>query len=355
MLQFVRPPPPAPQFITGPRGAPPPTLEGAKVLFAAWSSSMAKTEKKLRGLNTDSVSHYRTHWNKWVAWITVQGVPWTEVTATMVTRYLAQVPRRATVRRQETDSEDKQASEVTQRRYWRLLRDVYRHAMVMDWTNTNPCDTAQEVPRSEDMDSMILTPSILNMLQTGIVNAHDKRDKHTWQQIRDDALVLLVLHTALKTSEIQQLRQDHLWHGRSQTHGLHYKLTIEGQREVQKRELPVLDVDLARIFQLWLDERKKVKGCPTWIFFGQKTEAEGGVKLRSQLTAKTVFLIISKAIATHVPANAFESSLAHVGGECLRNSVISKWIGNNISLEEVKERAGVAELRAIARLDRSAK
>lgn len=335
---------------TAPRqedGAPAPV--SASALFDEWASAGASRARN--SLNPRSINNYRSIWSNWLRWLPPE-TPWSQASAAQVSAFLQQISPSASARLKQHHISEREASSVTQRRYWRVLRDIYRHAFISRWCQTNPCEADSDVSQSEAMDSMILPSWALRQLEAGIVRAHTTREASTWQQLRNDALLLVLLHSGAKTGEIAALRVDQLLPLQTQQHQPHWGVNIDGGRASQNRHIVLPADPTGPVLDKWLHTRRQLERCPPWLFFGAKSHLVEGRRERTALTNKSIFLCISEAVKTHLPADAFESFLAHVGGETIRNSVLARWLEEGVAPEEVSRRAGLSASRHVTRLDR---
>src|SRR2546429_8332588 len=85
-------------------------------------------------------------------------------------------------------------SEVTRRRYWRLLERIYDHALDHGWVSANPAAglAPQERPPAEDGQGHCLPAPLWNALPRHIPMADG------FQSARDRAILLLLYELALE-------------------------------------------------------------------------------------------------------------------------------------------------------------
>ena len=316
-------------------------------VFDQWAGASAKKARK--SLNDRSIQNYRSTWFNWIAALP-EDCRWESATPQHVTNYLQKVTASARARMKSNGIGERPASPVTRHRYWRVLRDIYTYAVIMGDCAENPCIEATEVPRNEVMASMILPPWALDTMRSGILDAHDSRESATWQQVRDDTMMMLLLETGAKTSELTALRADQVWPVETMRKKAQWAVNLDGGRSAQNRHFTIADPRVGTLIAKWLRTRRDIEGVPPWLFFGAKSTGEGAERQRSALTQKSVFVLVASVVQKHLPANAFEGPLSHVGAETIRNSVLRRWIAEGMSTEDVMTKAGVAELRAVARL-----
>ncbi|ABD72069.1 hypothetical protein Rfer_4383 (plasmid) [Rhodoferax ferrireducens T118] len=321
----------------------------AHAAFESWAAG-AVSRKRMH-LCPRSVKQYRSTWFNWVAWLPPH-TPWEKAAPEQVSAYLHQLSASATARQTQPNSSRRPASTVTQRRYWRMLRDIYAHAVVMAWCEANPCAQATEIPASEAMASMILPAWALRQLQDGILHQASRQAVRKWQDVRNDALLLLLLHTGAKTGELVSLRVDQALKIRTEKHGEQWAIQIDGEKDCQQRHITLDEPRAGAALAQWLRVRQHVPRKSPWLFFGAKSHVIDGKRELSPLSSKTIFILVAGALKAHLPPNTFEGMLSHAGAEAIRNSVLARWLEAGLGQEEVMRRAGVAEIRAVVRLDR---
>lgn len=326
-----------------------PPAAGAWRPFDAWIRACGQSNRKRERLSEKSAAKYRTVWNGYLQWLGKTQTDWTQASPEDISAYVQSLGSSRTSPASKVRSRSAiGASPVTQHRYWRVLRDVYSHAVIRNDVLQNPCTDAQQVPTSESMASMVLPSWTLTALQRAILMERKNDPTRSWQTLRNDALILLLCHSALKVSEIQSLRLGQLIAVESARSGSHLVLAMEGSRKNQSRQIPLHDAQLLGVLRHWLMERGTVTGGTDLVFFSKKFRP--GTRERSALTAKSIFLIVNEAIARYIGPDAFEFNLAHAGPETVRNTVITRWLGQGRDLEEVMLLTGLAEKRALLRL-----
>lgn len=310
--------------------------------FLHWVDSKQSAGKKL---DRNSAAKYASIWNVWVQSLPAS-LPWQSAEAEHVAAWLQSLMPSATARRSRANVADGPASTVTRRRYWRVVRDVYEHAVQQRWVSENPCQKKMAVPRSEAMASMILSPRLLALVHRHLA-ANDEAT--SWQSVRDRCLKLLILATAAKTGEIVQLRADQVW-SMSVAGTTAYTVELVRKNEPDAlRRLVVDDGQTVAAITEWRKARLQVEGCPPWMFFSAKRES-AMLGVRKPMTPKSVFTTCAQTLEACLPRELEHSMLAHAGAECLRNSVISLWLGQGMSAEQVLHLSGLGDARSLARL-----
>ena len=303
-------------------------------LFEKWFNSHP------RKLSEHTRQVYLHIWNGFTKFLVGQSVCWQQASTATIDAYLTAV---LPLRKNHTAS-----STVTQHRYWRVLRDIYNHAVIYEWIESNPVLDALH-PENEVMPSLSIPQWSTNTL---IEHLNHECTKHpeTWQIQRDRTMLALMLCAAPKTGEVINLKTDDV-----QSNKTSNNITVQftGPRKEQERLVELSQLGSQQM-ELWLLARQGVEGYPDTLFFGQKRSPHK--KFRQQLTHKSVYILVTNFLGQALPEGSFKYGLTHQGPELIRNSVISNWLTDPLkahgSLEEIMVRAGVKDRRTIERLVR---
>lgn len=294
----------------------PSSAPGASEAFSAWARTREASAHD--PLSPFSVKKYRAIWDRWIAHLSTSDLSWTAATASDIEAFLVDLRRRA--------DHSAQASPVSRRRYWRILMDVYAHAVQEGWLRFNPALDAGEVPRSERMSAIVMPPALLQ-------RARDSIDEvcagNSWRDVRDRALLAVLLDVGLTTAELVELRVDQVLSVRRQPAAV---LRIEGKRGAQSRDL-ALSAWAQAYLQRWLVVRQdqapqQVPQC----FVSQRTPYT--------LKPWAVFQLAAR-LATALEQEA-GVELGHKGPGLFRTAVIAAWLHGGLAAEEVAARAGLA-------------
>ncbi|GGH53818.1 hypothetical protein GCM10010975_09780 [Comamonas phosphati] len=270
---------------------------------------------------------------------------WHEATAVDVQRFLQM---RAGQRAHHQP--ERQVSEVTRRRYWRLLERVYEHALMHGWIAVNPASGLEhgDRPASEDGKGHCLPPLLWQSLPRHFPTADG------YQDARDRAIVLLLYELALAPEEVRAL----LWRdlldaaqqawaavGGQNRPGF---LRIDGSRAAQQRVLP-LSENAAQALADWRRFSSTQRGPSVvdgehLVFYSRR----GG-----PLSVRMLFHVASQIIQrAHqaLPEHAQKAALQRVGPQVLRNTAIVQWLRAGRSELEVIAQIGVESTRALRHL-----
>ena len=297
-------------------------------------------------------------WRKWLAFCTVHGIDWRMATPDQVRAFAGTVLARKL-------NSASAVSPVTLRRYWRILNDLYAHAVLTQLVERNPCAGVMP-PVSEKTSSLALPPHLWALLQEGLPGGY------TFKARRNRLVLLLMMRCALTVSEIV-----HLTLASVQAHegdaeqvarhlalaglpllqpespfwaplarhpgGLTYTLQLSGSRPVQTRQL-VLDARTSAALRDWLEVRR----------IGRASENDrllvGGAN-GAALSPKGLYNICQAHVTRCLPG----IEIAQMGPNTLRNTCISEWINQGVPLGEVVRHCGLQDAGVLTRLQRHVK
>lgn len=282
-------------------------------------------------LSPDAAKPYGFIWQSWLRFLTADTTPdplaWATATPSQVLAFInhgPQSPKRT------------QPSDITRRRYWRVLDRVYDHAVLHRWTASNPAQglSHQDMPPSEDPKGAILSPRMWRALERQIPAPDDLIS------CRDHAVLVLLMELGMTPEEVRLLEMGHLcW-----SDDVPPKLTaiqVVGERDKQSRTLPTSD-KLHSALRHWLQARASyhaMQGQPT-LFCTRKAP---------QLSNHTLLHLVTKtlkqaAAASHLPEPA------RMGPQVVRNTVLVQWLEAGCTVQEVLDRSGMKSPNALLHL-----
>lgn len=236
-------------------------------------------------------------------------------------------------------------SEVTRRRYWRVLERVYDFAVLHGWLQINPVAQLRraERPKATEQLGHTLPPALWQRLPQHFA-ASD-----SLQGARDRAILLLLYELALAPEEVRGLRDEHLLNAQQQpltaSAGVApVWLRIEGARKAQQRTLAV-PAQVGAALVAWHAYRQAHDATlQGWLFHSRK----GG-----PLSIRALFHVASRVIQeahAALPSDSQHWPLQRVGPQVLRNTAIVMWLQAGVPESEVVRRLGVESGRALLRL-----
>lgn len=336
-----------------PSSAPP----DATAAFVHWRQTELGREDDEAPDTALPATGYALVWNAWVAQLpslgpapqrkprpdrrgppACAGKAWHDATPEDVARFLQIRPGQRAHHQPE-----RQISEVTRRRYWRLLDRIYDHALLQGWVAYNPVQALHpmERPAPELPTGHMLPPALWKALPRHFPGSDDL------QGARDHAVLRLLYDIALAPEEVRQLTLASLRNARQLEMTAADKpscIQIEGARAAQTRCLALPPATQAAL-TAWLAFRRN-SGTPALAHAPLFESRKGG-----PLTVRALFHIASKTIALAQQAGQERAlPLARMGPQVLRNTAIVHWLHAGMPPSELVQRIGVEQVRALAHL-----
>ena len=321
--------------------------------FAAWRTARL-LDRHRKPMGAAGLGQAEFVWRRWLAFCSGCGLDWRGALPGDVRAFAGTLtPRRL--------GTSLAVSPVTLRRYWRILNDLYAHAVLTGLIQDNP---AVEVrPRvSEKTASMALAPHLWARLQEGLPAGFGLKAR------RDRLVLLLMMRCALTVGEIRALTlasveahaglpqevAEHLalaglpllqpespfWSALSPVLPLTYTLQLSGPRPVQRRRL-VLDARTSGALADYVEVRKLGKAA-------LEDRLIVGSAAGAAITPRSLYGIGQAHIARCLP----DYEMAQTGPNTLRNSCIACWLRQGVLLSEVLRRCGLQDAGLLIRLQR---
>lgn len=324
----------------------------AERVFLAWSGM--RSAIAMRTLSAESVSAYRSIWSGWLAHLLQLGTPWDGATSEDARTFLENLspssPHKTSV------------SSVTQKRYFRVLKEIYACAMANQWIAHNPIDQDAKVSATEQQDSLVFNRNDWAELFRALPPATEQVAPETpWQSVRDHSMLLMMMQAGLSVAELRGLNLASVqsprlsWSAEGPVLGLAFlpwepeamqrtTLRIEGTRKDQLRALVLPDPN-ETMLMAWLHFRLQGR-------FPMEPDSPLYVsqKRTSRLSPKSIFLVANGHIRRGLAQRHDVERLAHAGPMTLRNSCIVRWLDAGMEDEDVLERAGLKDAQALRRL-----
>ena len=321
--------------------------------FDAWQAARLE-DKHRKPMGAVGLAQAGFVWRKWLAFCTVRGIDWLGAAPDEVRAFAGDIsPRKLGTRA---------VSPITLRRYWRILSDLYAHAVLTQLIEHNPCAEVMP-PVSEKTASLALPPHLWALLQEGLPGGFQFKAR------RNRLVLLLMMRCALTVGEILHLTlasvQAHEGDADSVVRhlalaglpllqpespfwaplaghpaGLSYTLQLSGPRPVQARQL-VLDARTSAALRDWLEVRRIGRA-------GENDRLLVGGASGAALSPKGLYNICQAHMAKCLPG----ITLAQMGPNTLRNTCISVWLSQGVPLGEVMRRCGLRDAGVLTRLQR---
>lgn len=318
--------------------APGAALPSASGLFEHWLQG--RSTDPWAPLSADAAKPYRFIWGAWSKFLqahvdaqgqAVAAVEWQEATPVQVLHFINHIPQTAKGRK---------VSDITRRRYWRVLDRVYDHALFQGWLESNPVHAVSpaERPPSEDPKGAVLSDA---MWQAGIAHIPAGDDLIG---ARDRAVLMLLFELGLAPEELRLLQVDSILYsdpGETNADARIFAVHIEGLRENQRRKLPV-STPLALALAHWLKARAHYPAMQgqASLFCSRKSP---------QLSNHTLLHLVTKTLAQAAQSAGLPAP-ARLGPQIVRNTAIVRWLNAGMALPEVVERAGLKNTNGLLHL-----
>lgn len=214
-------------------------------------------------------------------------------------------------------------SDVTRRRYWRVLDRIYEFACLHGLAQNNPTQEMApgDVPAPEDYQGAILSPRLWAKYQDHLPAATSATGA------RDAAILMVLADCAATLGEVQRMQLGDVLRNENGICGV--RLT---RRNGQARELPVSETCAAAL-GMWLNSRDMLgtSRLSCSLFVGRD---------QPSLTAQ----MIHKITDQHLSYVAMYEGLpmpVRRGPQIIRSTVIVQWLQSGLSVLQCLERTGL--------------
>ena len=277
---------------------------------------------------------YRHFWSTWQQFLEGEDLPrpsiqWQDVTAVDVDNFLSNG-----VRERKTDAG---VSEITKRRYWRLLDRIYSFAVDNGWIESNPAAALAVNPVSENPIGAVMTLSVW----TQAMKALDIVEEDAAPlDLRNRALLLVLFELGLTPAEVRGLTLDRLtlcdpWTGKGGY------LEVDGEDVNWPRKLPLQGKLLSALHE-WVSVRARTVGhCKGDVLFSSR---RGGA-----MTDENLLVLVRKHLIAAAAA-AGQPPPPRLGPQIIRNSRLVFWLHDGVPVPEVVKRAGLKNAKSLFHL-----
>lgn len=190
---------------------------GSSEVFRLWSEQqlqLAADTGGKQGCSAKSAANCMCIWESWVQWLDGQEDPiltpaaqrWSVARRGHVQAFLdGPAPKQSTRKPKKSD----EMANFSQQRYWRVLRDVYAHAIALGARQDNPALDLPSTPSIERRSRrpQVLPPFVLQLIR----NEQQLRDlvpesRVAWLVARDRAAIAVLATCGITASELGDLR-----------------------------------------------------------------------------------------------------------------------------------------------------
>ena len=296
-------------------------------IFDAWAE-MRRTSA-VSPLQEASSQNYRFIWQSWLHFLQNCALDWPQASSDHVRTFLQSIKPNA--------AKQLAPSSVSQKRYARILREIYAFAVISALIEANPVTPASLISFTEDHESMIFPVKTWEKIKALPDYSSEQLPLCPWEAIRNNAILHLLIFEALQVAEIQDLLgQDCLSEANHQVR----RIAIRGVRPAQNR-IVLLQPEASVALSQWLGRRASKLEEPSSLkplFISRKQQGK--------LTAKSVFLIAREYLDSVL---APDEQLDRRSPGVLRNTRISEWLQNQTP-EIVARKAGLQHVGSLSRL-----
>ncbi|CAM3838952.1 site-specific integrase [Polaromonas hydrogenivorans] len=323
------------------------TASDPDAFFASWQAArLARAD--LKPMGAAGLAQAGLVWRHWLAFCTVHSIAWDAARSLDVARFCESIGPRSSL---------KKTSPVTRRRYWRVLRDLYAHALAGNLVAANPAEGAQP-PATERVPSLALPLPMWTALNEGLYEGFPGGDD--FKARRNRLALLLMMRAALTVRELIGLTLDCAQPcpepaGSPAGPALLYTLRVRKARGGHERTLQ-LDPETSRALHTWLEVRPV--GLPA-LHPGSRLIV--GDRIGRAIAPNGLYnicqahlahcLVQAGLLAAPMPhATVDPGALAHMGPNTLRNTCIALWFNAGVPLQEIQRRCGFKDASVMSRL-----
>ena len=307
----------------------------ADEFFEQWLEHCSNDDQ--RAIN--DFDFFRYFWISWTKFLAKGGDPdnprwvhWTDADPVLVKGYLTGGIK--------VRGSGVKISEITKRRYWRLLERVYDYAMERGLVATNPAAgiADKEKPPSEDPKGAILSPVVweqcIKMLREDSGEALNLKAS----DIRNRALLLVLFELGLTSAEVRALSHESFVDGRGGK-GASIRITSGGVNQL--RTMVVSD-EVRSAVASWLQVRATAgKHAMTPALFSSQTG--------KPMTDENL-LVLVRAHLLAASRAAGQGDPVRAGPQIVRNTRLVQWMLSGMPQPEVALRAGLKNVRGLLHL-----
>lgn len=309
---------------------PSPAASDHERIFQMWADKRARDSYD--PLTPAAARPYRSMWKSWGDYLHQAGGPdrtWrtarpSDLAAFMFKGGIAPAGQRRTT-----------LSDISRQRYWVVIGSIYAYAKSLDAIDVSPADgmAPGEIPALLQSEGQIFHSIDWQAIERSLPDGESTVD------IRNKAMVMLIMDAALTTSEVAELRVNSCM----PTINMGMALMINGPRGAQKRDI-FLGLDASDALKRWLEVRARIslKREPADALF--TTQKHGAMR------PSGVYHVVNQII--HKATGDGTALSTHTGAQRLRNTRIVQWLNSGMEPGEVAKRAGLKDKKSFRGLER---
>ncbi len=237
---------------------------------------------------------------------------------------------------------DTRPTDITKRRYWRLLHRIYEFARINKWVEQNAVALLvdADVPPPEDPRGFILTPQLWAASLAALAQPVPQKPL----LIRNRAIGLALFELALMPIEIRELSLGSLIRRQvAENSWLLHALQVDGEGVGQHRKLTISD-GLRAAIESWLEVRSMVAKSPEQrALFCARSSAVEPITPTQLINIVTVLIKdAAKACGQPLPSR--------FGPQIVRNTRLTMWLNEGVPPGQVAVWAGLKDSRGLYHL-----
>ena len=321
--------------------------------FSSWKTARLDRED-LKPMGTAGLTQTLLVWRHWLAFCQTNAIAWDMACSLDIARFCQAIGPRSKI---------KKTSPVTLRRYWRVLRDLYAHALEQNLVTVNPADGAQPVA-TERVPSLALSGPMWTALHDGLYEGFP--GDNDFKARRNRLALLLMMNAALTVREIVGLKMDcaevcapqDVDTAADPDPGIaspSYALRVQKADGKYLRILQ-LDTPTSAALHAWLEVRAAgLSGIHPGSSLvvgdriGRSIAPNGLYNICQAHLARC--LVEEGLLAAPAPSIIIDpGALAHMGPNTLRNTCIAAWFNGGMPLQEIQRRCGFKDASVMSRL-----
>lgn len=317
----------------------------AEVLLDLWLDYGSSADRDPIGLKGEP--SYRYFWSTWTKYLKTGRnaelpvpIEWHAVTSEDVVGFLTSGP--------ESRKEDTQVSDITRRRYWRLLERIYDFALQQGWVSSNPAKALErmDMPPSEDPLGAIVTPKVWAALSSILLSPVDGDPISA----RNRALLICLTAMALTPMEVRTLTLNSVLYAMDEGTERPHQLQLDGPGKNQRRRV-VLPTEAVAALEDWLAIRPRVASKPEVesLFCTNRAASRPGGKPAGQMTSVTLLLLVRDLLVA-AAKTAGQPLPARLGPQILRNTRLVMWLNEGVPASQVAVWAGLKNVKGLYHL-----
>lgn len=318
-----------------------------EVLIDLWLDQSSACDRDPIGLKGEP--SYRYFWATFTRYLKTgrngllpHALAWQEVTPVDVLGFLESGPTSRKI--------DTKVSDITRRRYWRLLERIYDFALQNGWVANNPVRAIlkEERPKSEDPRGAIMSQSLWIALQQCLRPMPPEND---YQAIRNRAMLICISELALSPMEVRNLTLSSILYKEEEGVRRPQSLQLDGPGPNQRRRVH-MEPFVVDALEAWLAVRDQVaSSANVQILFctHRRSVNKTPFSLHGQMTA-VMLLDLVRNLIKQAARESNQSLPARLGPQILRNTRLVMWLNAGVPASTVAVWAGLKNVKGLYHL-----